>query len=267
MIRRWPLRIRHQHAARSRSDAGVLASLDDICHGPRRPADLHPVRPGTGQRGRGSRTRLASRSDRMASTVCSTLRQVVSSHRPIRSVSSLSTACSPATDHRPACTRCGLVLVPAARLPPRLGPRTPGGTRAPGPGRESPPRWGPMITPSTTTSNPAPRKTSATARAPENRSASCRSASAPASGRISTRPLTIIARRASPGTQTPCWNRSASNLATVDLPAADTPEITNSATPPIVSSAHAHVVRIPPEPSSEPCRRSAGGQVVAHQPP
>ena len=77
---------------------------------------------------------------------------------------------------------------------------------------------------------------------PEYRSASCRSASAPASGRISTRPLTIIARMASPGTQTACWNRSASNLATVDLPAADTPEITSSATPPIVSSAHAHVV-------------------------
>ena len=75
----------------------------DVRHLPwtRRAADLHAVRPVTGQRGRGSRTRLASRSDRMASTVCSALCQVVSSHRPIRSVSSLSTACSPATDHRP----------------------------------------------------------------------------------------------------------------------------------------------------------------------
>jgi glycine/sarcosine N-methyltransferase len=53
------------------------------------------------QRGRGSRTRLASRSERIDSTVSAALWPDVSSHSPIRSVSSLSTACSPSTDQRP----------------------------------------------------------------------------------------------------------------------------------------------------------------------
>ena len=101
-----------------------------------------------------------------------------------------------------------------------------------------------MITSSTTTSNPPLRKTSATASAPAYRSASWRSASAAASGRMSTRPLAIIARMASPGTQTPYTNRSASSRATVDFPDADTPEITNSATPPSMSSARADVAWI-----------------------
>jgi hypothetical protein len=37
-----------------------------------------------------------------------------------------------------------------------------------------------------------------------------------------------MSRIASPGTQTPRSNRSASSRATVDFPDADTPEITNS---------------------------------------
>src|SRR5690349_23389617 len=92
-----------------------------------------------------------------------------------------------------------------------------------------------MITSSTTTSKPPWRKTSATASAPAYRRSRWRSSSAPASGRMSARPLTTISLMVSPGTQTPCSNRPASSRATVDFPAAEMPEITNSATPPIMS--------------------------------
>src|ERR1700758_3367583 len=47
---------------------------------------------------------------------------------------------------------------------------------------------------------------------------------------MSARPVTTIARIASPGTQTAFSRRLASSRPTVVLPAAGTPEITNSAT-------------------------------------
>jgi hypothetical protein len=60
---------------------------------------------------------------------------------------------------------------------------------------------------------------------------------------MSARPLTSISLMVSPGTQTPRSNRPASSRATVDFPAADTPEITNSDTPPMMSAGRPDVMR------------------------